>query len=76
MSGEDHDLTRLRFRLALLPRDTAPDLFRNPSGAIKPVNLRLGHVGAHPSSSRVGVQINSGAPAGAAGFPLVTGSRN
>jgi hypothetical protein len=76
MSGEDHDFTRLRLWLALLTRDPAPNLFRNPPGAVEPINIRLGHIGAHPGSPRVGVQIYSGALAGAAGFPLVTSSRN
>jgi hypothetical protein len=75
MSGKDHNLTRLRFGLALLAGDLAPNLFWNPPGVVKPVNFCLGHIRAHPSSSRVGVQINSGAPVGAASFPLVTGSR-
>jgi hypothetical protein len=72
--SEKNDMfTGLKHRFNLVARKPAGYSLRNPSGPVKPVNLILGNIGAHPGPTCGTGRIYAGSLARATGFLVATG---
>jgi RNA-binding protein YhbY len=73
VSEKNDVFTGPRHRFDLVARKPAGYSLRNPSGPVKPVNLVLANVRAHPGSACDTGKIYAGSLARAAGLLVVTG---
>jgi hypothetical protein len=73
VSEKDNAFAGSNHRLNLVAREPAGYSFRNPPGSVKPVNLVLADVGAHPGPACDTGAICAGSFARTTGFMVATG---